>query len=227
MKEYLLRKAWKNDILKCIQEIGLNALDFEFCEEKTELGSGRYPVSVLKHEGSDFYFKFDRTADGDFAFRFYPGNRGVPDESELLEKWNEILPHFNRWLSYLKEEVGPDLWEQMKTYAPVTTFTGTAVISNEPFSYSKVEEIIGALDELRVLIKENLNLELEQLDFVKKEFEDSKERAKRVGRKDWILAFIGVIVTIITGFALSPDKAKLLWDLAKSRFGGILPLPGP
>jgi hypothetical protein len=227
MEMFILRRAWKNDIFKCVREAGLNPLSFEWGEERTELESGRYAVSVLKYLDSDFYFKFDRTSDGNFAFRCYPGRRGVPEESTILEDWSEILLNFKEWLSLLKEDVTLDLWEQLKEYAPQERFIGTAEISNVPFSYSEAENIIESLDKLQAQIEENFKLQGDQLAFVKREIEYLKETVKRQGRKDWMHTAIGVIMTIAVGLALSPEKTKLLWDLLKSCFAGLLSLPAP
>jgi len=127
----------------------------------------------------------------------------------------------------LKEQEVPDLWEQLQKYAQQETFIGTAEISNTPFTFPEVENIISSLDRLNVQIENNFNLQGEQLAFVKREIEYLKEATKRQGRKDWMHTSIGVIVSIAMGLALSPEKAKLLWELVKSCFVGILQLPVP
>jgi hypothetical protein len=142
--------------------------------------------------------------------------------------WAEQRTHVVNWLMNLKREVQtPDLWEQLKEYAPHETFIGTAEISNAPFSYPEVENIIGSLDKLQTQIEKNFNLQGEQLSFVKREIDYLKDAAKRQGRKDWMHTAIGVIITIAVGLALSPEKTKLLWDLLKSCFVGLLQLPAP
>lgn len=228
MQEFLLRKSWKNDVFKSIQEANLNPLSFEWGEEQTEWDPDTgYSVSVIKYKGTDFYFKFDRADDGRFDCKFFPGRLGVPEESGLWDEWNKILPYLKMWFSYVKKETGPDLWEQLKEYAPDETFIGTGKISNAPFSYSEAENIIGSLDKLQSQIEKNFDLQADQLAFVKREIEYLKEAAKRQGRKDWMHTAIGVIITIAAGLALSPEKTKLLWDLLKSCFAGLLQLPAP
>jgi hypothetical protein len=228
VQEYLLLRSQKNEVFKCVQEAGLSPLDFEWGEEGTEYaGRYDYPVSYLEHLGSHFWFKFDRTFSGDYICRYSPGNLKLQEHCDPKAYWTVALQDFVRWLSYLKREIAPDLWEQLKEYAPDETFIGTAEISNAPFSYPEVENIIESVDRLRAQIEKNFDLRPDQLTFVKREFEYLKEAAKSQGRKAWMHTAIGVIMTIAVGLALSPEKTKLLWALLKSCFGGILQLPAP
>jgi hypothetical protein len=227
MKQFLLRRSWKNDTLKCVQEAGLNSLSFEWGEEKTDYGSVDYEVSILRHRVSDFYFKFDRDSSEGFTCRFSPGRVRLQESLGWTREWASVLYEFKEWLSRLERETVPDLWEQLKGYAPDETLIGTAEISNAPFSYSEAENIIGSLDKLQSQIEKNFNLQGEQLSFVKREIDYLKDAAKRQGRKDWMHTAIGVIMTIAVGLTLSPEKTKLLWDLLKSCFAVILQLPAP
>jgi hypothetical protein len=228
MKDYLLLTGQKNDTLKCIQEARLNPLNFEWASQRTDCSDEGYAVSILKYKGSDFYFKFDRIEAGMFVCGVSPGALQLVETlGDIYHEWHEVLDEFRYWLYRLERELAPDLWEQLKEYAPHETLIGTREISNAPFSYSEAENIIGSLNKLQAQIKRNFNLQGEQLAFVKREIEYLKEAAKRQGRKDWMHTAIGVIMTIAVGLALSPEKAKLLWDLLKSCFAGILQLPAP
>jgi len=223
----LLRKSWKNDIFECVQQVGLNPLSFEWVEENTEFPDCNWAVSVLRHPETGYYFKFDRIRDESFACKFCPGSVKLEEKTGSTTNWDSMKGEVKRWLSYVKKEIATDLWEQLKEYTPQETFIGTAEISNAPFSYSEAENIIGSLDKLQAQIEKNFNLHGDQLAFVKREIDYLKDAAKRQGRKDWMHTSIGVIMTIAVGLALSPEKTKLLWDLLKSCFGGILQLSAP
>jgi hypothetical protein len=233
MKDYLLLRTQKNELLECVKEAGLNHKNFEWGEDITEVGSeykpvGTYPVSIVRYLHTDFYFKFDRDPFDKFFCISHPRTRELTEtSSSYAYKWEGALIRFKEWLSRLKEQEVPDLWEQLKEYAPDETFIGTAEISNAPFSYSEAENIIGSLDKLQTQIEENFNLRGQQLAFVKRQIDYLKDAAKRQGRKDWMHTSIGVIVTIAMDLALSPEKTKLLWDLLKSCFAGLLQLPAP
>jgi hypothetical protein len=227
MKDYLVLTSQKNDTLECIREAGLNPLSFEWGEAKTNYPLEDYTVSILRHLGSDFYFKFDRALEGHYMPRFFPGQDRSFEVSESKKKWNDVLDDLAGRLSCLKREFAPDLWGQLKDFAPDETFIGTAEISNAPFSDSEAENVIKSLDKLQAQIEENFKLQGDQLAFVSRQIEYLKDAAKRQGRKDWVHTSIGVIVTIATFLALSPEKAKLLWDLIRSCFAPILPLPAP
>ncbi|MGB2804996.1 MAG: hypothetical protein WBD64_08895 [Candidatus Zixiibacteriota bacterium] len=229
MNEFLLRKTWKNDLFECIQQAGMEPSRFEWTEERTGYDESQdYLVSVIKYKGTDFYFTFDRSDDGAFVCKFSPGELELEIElGEAYYEWDEALLEFRQWLSRVKGEMGLDLWGQLKEYAPHETLIGTADISNAPLSYLEAEKIISALDKLRAQIEKNFGLQGEQLAFVDRQIGYLKEAAKRQGKKDWVHTSIGVIATISMGLALSPEKAKLLWDLVKSCFAVVLPLPAP
>ena len=231
MKNYVLLRSQKNDTLDSIEHTELNPLDFTWTEEETEYvdqyGDYDYLVSVLRHTPGNFYFKFDRDTDGWFVCRFAPGKIQFQEDAESTNDWSDVLTNFTKWLSHLEREVAPDLWEQIKEYTPDETFVATDEISNAPFSYSEAEKVIESLDRLQLEIEENFKLQGDQLAFVSRQIDYLKDAAKRQGRKDWIHTSIGVIVTIATGLALSPEKAKLLWDLVRSCFASVLPLPAP
>jgi len=229
MKDYLLLRTQKNKIFECVQEAGLNPLNFEWVEENTECNEKIiYHVSIVRYLHTDFYFKFDRDQFEYFYCKSHPSTR---DLTVMLSyhklDWQTALFTFKEWLSRLKEQEVPDLWEQVKEYAPDVAFIGTAEIPNTPFSYSEAENIIETVDRARAQIERNFDLRPDQLTFIKREFEYLKEAAKSQGRKAWRHTFIGVIVTIVMGLALSPEKTKLLWDLLKSCFAGLLQLPTP
>lgn len=227
MKDYLLLRTQKNEIFECVREAGLNPLNFEWGEETTEAdGVSTYPVSIVRYLHTDFYFKFDRDQFYQFYCKSHPSTR---DFMLLTYKydWKSALVSFREWLLRLKEQEVPDLWEQLKEYAPHETFIGTGEISNTPFTDLEVENIIASLDRLQTQIEKNFNLQGEQLSFVETQIEYLKDGVKRQGRKDWVHTSIGVIASIAVGLALSPEKAKLLWELLKSCFAVVLPLPAP
>jgi hypothetical protein len=48
--------------------------------------------------------------------------------------------------------------------------------------------------------------------------------AKRQGRKDWLHTSIGVIFTLATALAFSPEQAKTIWNILKVALSGIIQL---
>jgi hypothetical protein len=227
MEEFLFRKLLKKDTLKCVRQARLNPQSFEWSQEKSEHQGGRYMAPVLKHRSSGFYFKFDRLPNDDFKCVMSPGRDRLTILGITTYDWDRVLKDFRDWLRYLKEATAPDPWEGLRGYAPQESLIRTAEISNIPFSDSEAKNIIESLDKLQAEIEQNFKLQGEQLAFTKRQIDYLKDAVKRQGRKDWVHTSIGVIVTIAMGLALSPEKTKILWDLLKSCFAGILQLPAP
>ena len=228
MKKILLLKFQKNETFELIREAGLNPLDFKWGQQKTDCEGQSYNVSILKYLRNALYFKFDRNESGEYTCRFFPG-AGVLEEKahHYGTKWLGIINKFKEWLSYLQRESNPDLWEQMKEYSPREELIHIAGISNTPFSYAEVEALLESLDELQSKLEMNFKLQGKNLAFVKSQIKYLKDAAKRQGKKDWLHTSIGVIAGIAVNLALSPENAKLLWELVKSCFGGVLLLPAP
>jgi len=142
--------------------------------------------------------------------------------------WAEQRTHLVKWLTNLKREVQtPDLWEQLKQYSLQDAVVDTTRGSNAPLSSIEKDRVVRALDEFQAKITQSLDLNTNQIAFVTKQMQYLKEGAKKHGRIDWINISIGVMANIAVMLALEPEKAKLLWDLVRSCFAGILSLPPP
>jgi len=222
-----LRTGWKNELLDCVQEAGLSPLDFRWEEESSDQPNYNYKVSVLSHCTSKFYFKFDRSKTGGFIVKFSPGKYQLEGREGGIRNWAEAVVWFSNWLTYLKGEIAPDLWQQLQEYSPNESLVDTERISNTPFTYLEVERILSGLDRIQDEIESGFSLQEEELAFVERQIEYLKDGAKRQGRKDWVHTSIGVVATIAVGLALSPEKTKLLWQFFRSCVAGLLQLPAP
>jgi hypothetical protein len=234
MEEKLLLTYQKNDVLKSIQGAGLTPLDFEW-KRAQSTGLSQTTVSKLlyKHKGGDYYFKFDWANTDDFnpflvrISEFSPG-REDSKETRGVGDWESQRETVAEWLQYPKREVDtPDLWEQLSDYAPREKFIDAGAMSNAPFSDSEAEKVVESLKRLQKEIEKNFSLQEDQLAFVTRQIEYLKDGAKRQGKRDWLHTSIGVVATVAMGLALSPERTKLLWELVKSCFSGLLQLPAP
>ena len=116
MKDYLLLRTQKNKIFECVQEAGLNPLNFEWGEESTECNEKiTYAVSIVRYVHTDFYFKFDRDQFDYFYCKSHPRTRELSiTPSSRKYDWEGALISFRDWLSRLEKQEVPDLWEQLK-----------------------------------------------------------------------------------------------------------------
>lgn len=227
MSKFSLRKYQKDDTFNLVQKHGLNPLKFRWGTGTAAVGGKRNRVPVLRYIGTDFYFQFDRNVPGNLAVTYCPSPKSWVVGPVVTGRWDVVLSRFDEWLSSLQKEMTPDLWEQLKEYTPSEAVLDTSDMSNAPFSHLEAERVATTLEKLQKEIEKSFGLQGEQLDFVKKQLDYLKDGAKRQGRKDWVHTSIGVVVGIAVNLALSPDKAKVLWDLVRSCFAGILQLPAP
>lgn len=228
-KRYYLRTAWKNDMLEEIQKSNADPASFEWKEESFPFGIDLYPMWILKHIESDFYFKFYRDRAGIFSFQHSPSSPGCyPSKEDWVcagDQWKSLLSSVREWLSILEEEIIPDLWLQAKSYSVVGTSLDTTQIPNAPISDSEAKELDKALDNLLARIVEKFSPQEEQITFATRQIEHLKQELRQQGKRHWVLAAIGVIASIGANLALSPQKMEVLWGIVKTCFQGVLQLP--
>ena len=230
MRTRILFTSQKNAIFRNIQKRGMNPANFEWIDEASRYSSNRN-ASIINYVGTECFARIDYNS-ARWLFKweveYLPVGQSRITMKYEFSRFQSVLKSIDDWLSYIKMYVDPpDLWEELKKYAPGETFANVEHLSDAPFSDHEAENISASLDKLQTEIRANFNLNEKQLSFVHTQIEYLKGAAKRQGRKDWIHSSIGVMVTIATGLALSPEKAKLLWDLVRSCFAQILPLPAP
>lgn len=235
MRTKILLTSQKNEIFRHIQVFEMNPVNFQWIDEKS-MHNEKRDASIIKYGKTEWFFKIDyddiRESKGLFPTRvpWICGYSPVEDkpikEEHSCSSFGSVLERLDKWLSYVKRYIDlPDRWEELKKYTAEVPIIED--LSNEPFSDYEAENITASLNRLFTEIRTKFNLNDRQLSFVQKNIEYLKEAAKRQGRRDWMHTAIGVIVTIAMTLALSPEKTKLLWDLLKSCFAGLLQLPAP
>ena len=226
MADWYLRKSYKNSLFRCIEEAGLSPATFEWLSELIPIGGYEKSVSVLIPENTSFYFKFYPDPDDSFTLIISPGVYAL-EENKRSHQWEGVVDQFKDWLSRVKQESLPDLWEQIPEYTPSESIVDRFHLSDELFSSAEAERVIGRLEELRSQIQDSFDLQGHRLEFVTRQIDYLKEAATRQKKNDWVHTAVGVMVTIAVGLALSPEKTKVLWNLLRSCFALALALPAP
>jgi hypothetical protein len=68
---------------------------------------------------------------------------------------------------------------------------------NTPFTQAEQEQIAAQLREIKKQVKEQFALSHEQVERLDEELDEVAEASKRMGRKDWIIYFLGTIIALI------------------------------
>jgi hypothetical protein len=227
MSEYPILRSQKNEILNLIKESELDPFNFIWrvgASKYTHTDSG-VPVLVsrLSYDGTEYYFQFDFVKEQHYAI-FSPGGEKLVEE-QYPGSWISQLSSVWRWLTFLKREIEqPDLWAELAKYQLPPGEQISSGIGNEPFTAQQADQIIEGLRKVRAYLEAEFDFNEQQQKLVDEKLDYLMGAAKRQGRKDWLHTSIGVIFTLATALALSPEQAKTIWNILKVAVSGIIQL---
>jgi hypothetical protein len=62
----------------------------------------------------------------------------------------------------------------------------------------------------------------DERELIKEQIRYLEEASQRLGRKDWFLVLIGVLVNITVAAMFSPDKVREFWNMVQTFFGPLV-----
>lgn len=180
---------------------------------------GRTPGGIvmgyekLIHQPSKFFMEF--SCDQKFHhIRYSPSKEIIENTVPNLALWEKVLLHVTQWCVALKQEIdAPDLWSQMEKYTAYLSLPVTEDLPNEPISAVDAEEIEDRLYKFADKVEKRFNLVDDDNKFLRNRIDYLVDAAKRSSKRDFVNLSIGVIATIAMSLAISPEKAKTLWQL--------------
>ena len=221
----------KNDLLRLLTEAGFNATDFQWEELPAGQGEDCSPA-VLTHGPTGFYCKFapDRSGSGRpyTLIEYSPGqdNTVIQTRVDSGYAWSEVV---SRWMTALKTEINtPDLWASAAN--PIVQAT-TVDRGNEPFTAAERAQVVIFLQEIRQYIQPIPSVSSEQFAIVEGKLQYLQDASERLGRKDWLLLFLGVLLSTAAQINMQPSVFRDLLSFAGQVFqqilGSFLSLPMP
>jgi hypothetical protein len=180
-------------------------------------------VSRVVHKFSGYYYQFEYHRELNYGW-FSPGVN-FPIEHAGAASWSVQIQYVNAWLKKLKRELEePDLWEAI---ANEKVLSEISVEQNEniPFSIEEIHRIQESLNEIKQYLIPSQPFSAEQLKYLDARFDYLDDAATRLGRKDWIVIFVGSLTNIIVGLALTPSIARELFHIAGTVLGWIVKIP--
>lgn len=209
VEELVLSRSQRNDVLLAITDAGLspNAFRWEGAREKQRLV--HVPTRAL------FTFVGHRRVltegdDGGLlaltgAFLPWPTSRHL----RIVRRWSWQMTRFSRWLTQLKLEYDtPDLWAQLEHDEDVFAAASDASIENTPFTVAERHEIAAQLTALAASAQESHTLSESQLQLLHARLAQLRDASTRLGRKDWLAVFVGVMLTLAVTAALPPEVVR-------------------
>lgn len=202
MQTTLLRSQ-RNSLLRAIEAEEFSPSDFEWFETQSKWTGDKVPA--IGYKPTSYYFVFDYypgdpvglESPGRVA-RYTPGRESL-NTSIRCPGWNETLITFQKWLSYVRRETEPDLWDETEE----ADFRNEWLASNDPFKKDELKAIQNGLTRVESFLIENSNKSDAVIKDIKENVTYLKESAESSGRRDWMMMFIGIIVTHLSDWAIS------------------------
>ena len=108
---------------------------------------------------------------------------------------SHYIPH---WLREIQATVGvPDYWAELKRDRRSLAIIQRGDFENTVFSGDEQQQIASVLYNMKKQVKEQFALSSEQVDRVEKSLDELVEASKRMGRKDWVIYFLGAITALV------------------------------
>jgi hypothetical protein len=218
MSEYSIMKSQKDSVFGLIQRHGMSPEEFEWAEvDSMVLPSAGVRVSRIAHKPSGYFFQFDRGVTNSFYCYFSPGSNSQVEGSPAMS-WDDQIQLVDFWLRYLAREIeSPDFWTTIASEKALSKASNNQT-ENTAFSAEEVHKIHESLDEIKKSLISLQSFSPEQRQYLDNNFDYLKNAAKRMGRKDWMILFVGQLFNTALMLALNPSIAQNLFRIAGTIF---------
>jgi hypothetical protein len=214
----MLNKRERNKIYEEIAESGLDPTEFKF-EDTGE------KVSVTHNSGSTFGFsRKENPPDPIFGMNF--GERykyeikasvaeGITQTYDASSVDHAVTVSVSLWLREIKATVGvPDYWAEMEGSRESLAIIQRGDFGNTPFGPTEQRQIALQLEEVKKQVRALYGLSNRQMTQVTEKLDTVIEDASRLGRKDWVIIFVGTILTLVLNDVLTWAAAHHILALA-------------
>jgi len=208
-----LKKWQRNVIFNAVVAGKLNPSECEFDYDA--------PASRITHLPSGSYFLLE----GDI--RAYTATAVVGDEPPQPSRtfWVQLQERVTRWAEEVKSDwETPDLWAELQGDREILLGTWDENADNTPFTSDEQARIAEQLQHLKDLANTTHSLPETQLRAIDAKLDDAAAAAGRMGRKDWLNVFYGVMFTLIVTGLIPPETVQQMLTMAlhglRDLFGG-------
>ena len=220
----ILRK-YKNSLLNTIKAHDLDPKLFSAedgligTEDFTQI---RLRNSPLRFAVSPWPPYFDR-----FGFRLSQWRQGYPiSDLDYASNFVDLQVIFEQWLltvviPYLDEISAPDSWQILQDSVSHTMARPETPYEFEPFSEEEKVQLRHSIDELRLLIADEFNVQKKELRVINTLLKHLSDSVDKHDKFDWRGIAINVAFNIALHLALNPEQTRQLLQLFAGVFSKI------
>lgn len=188
---------------------------------RTDRGPSRRLRPALQVVGTPYLFIFDQLKNN-HACHFSPG-RDTPWETQLPGPWSGQLGPFRGWLRNVERELGvEDPWAVLESADNIAL----APADNSPFTHHERRALRDALDRVVAQLEQGRVGAEDERRAVATKFDELKQAADRVGRKDWWMMLLGGLTGLALDRLATGPTLNAAWSLLKAALAELPKLIG-
>jgi hypothetical protein len=238
-----LTKKQRNDLFTAVAQSGMNTTEFDLNpagfenqrrvdviqEAASKKGDSSW-YAMIEHPSSESFLKIYRIRkiyrpDPEFFLHLKVGDE--PDQKLISPGWPEMLGSIATWASEVKDYADtPDLWNDMRAQRELFAGPSMASLGNTPLTAAEQAVISAQLREIKNYVKENVSLTSKQFKQVQASFDEAEAASHRLGRKDWLLLFLGTTVTLYVTDLVSATAVQHITAMALQGVGHLFGIGG-
>jgi hypothetical protein len=201
----LFTKPERNEIYDAIARSDLDPAECDF----DVFQSG---ATLTHNSGSRLEFRVNRTGT---QFRVHSVIADVSDEhDELNLDISSVAPYVTDWANQVKQGIELiDLWTEMKHGQEVLSDIQSADSTNTAFTQDEQKQIAAQLQEIKMQLAKRFELTSEQIEQVTEKLDEAEEASKRMGRKDWLIYFLGTISALTIAATVAPGIGEHIFTM--------------
>lgn len=223
----------KNELLRLLTDKGFAPSEFKWEEDPAPGEDGFLPVKLI-HQPTGFFCRFKAARSGSgkpfTEIEYSPSEDGSVKREGVSSSygWNVTV---QMWVDALRNELDtPDLWTVSSQQNSVVSATATAS-DNTPFNTIERAQVVLFITEVRNYVQANAGLSTDKLNVVLEKLSYLEAASERLGRKDWMNLFLGVILSTAIQVGMEKSAFQDLLSFAGQMFRQflqyiiLLPLP--
>jgi hypothetical protein len=216
--------TWQRNAI--FNAVAAGGLDVSGCTFDYEDASSR-----ITHVPSQSYFLLEGDPGNYMATAVVGDNPSWPSQAFT---WAKVEERVQRWAEDVKRDVEtPDLWAELQRERDILTGARYDDVANTPFTTDEQAQIAEQLRQIKTLVQEKYSLSDAQTLLLEARLNDVEAAARHMGRKDWLLLFLGGMFGVFLAGVVPPDAVQHILAMALhgldslfARGGGPL-LPPP
>jgi len=148
--------------------------------------------------------------------------------------WGGVITEIQKWLGHLAEfiqvtrgnDLMPDLWDEFQRSRELVVFMPQYANENLPFTSEEQSAISAQINDIKIYIKRTYELSAEQMSQIEERLDAAEESSRRIGRKDWVMAFNGAVFSLILSDLIPQQAAQHILVMALTGLGHLFGIGG-